>query len=151
LRTWSLFLQIPIFFQNTICKKFRIVFCDVLPCKIIVDRRFRDAYCLHHQGWCWRIENKMRSLSEDVCHVQVSNRDPVNTIRRRGWLDRYLIKMWTTVCDIFRAIRDYSAGKSVLNVKWLPVLHFVFCSSYCKPISCKRYRWKVEHLSVGMN
>jgi hypothetical protein len=26
---------------------FRIVFWDVLPCKMIVDRRFRVAYCLH--------------------------------------------------------------------------------------------------------
>jgi hypothetical protein len=30
---------------------FRAVFWVVLPCKIIVDRRFRGAYCLHHQGW----------------------------------------------------------------------------------------------------
>jgi hypothetical protein len=29
---------------------FRIVFWDVLPCKMIVDRRFRGAYFLHHQG-----------------------------------------------------------------------------------------------------
>jgi hypothetical protein len=29
---------------------FRIVFWDVLPCKIIVDQLFRGAYCLHHQG-----------------------------------------------------------------------------------------------------
>jgi hypothetical protein len=29
---------------------FRIVFWDILPCKMIVDRRFRGAYCLHHQG-----------------------------------------------------------------------------------------------------
>jgi hypothetical protein len=29
---------------------FRVVFWDILPCKIIVDRRFRGAYCLHHQG-----------------------------------------------------------------------------------------------------
>jgi hypothetical protein len=29
---------------------FRIVFWDVLPCKIIVDRRFRVVYCLHHQS-----------------------------------------------------------------------------------------------------
>jgi hypothetical protein len=28
---------------------FRIVFWDVLPCKIIVDRHFRGAYCLHHR------------------------------------------------------------------------------------------------------
>jgi hypothetical protein len=26
---------------------FRIVFWDILPCKIIVDRRFSGAYCLH--------------------------------------------------------------------------------------------------------
>jgi hypothetical protein len=30
---------------------FRDVFWDILPCKMIVDRRFRGAYCLHHQGW----------------------------------------------------------------------------------------------------
>jgi hypothetical protein len=30
---------------------FRIVFWDVLPCKIILDRYFRGAYLLHHQGW----------------------------------------------------------------------------------------------------
>jgi hypothetical protein len=30
--------------------KFRFVFWDVLPCKIIVDRRFRGTCCLHHQG-----------------------------------------------------------------------------------------------------
>jgi hypothetical protein len=29
---------------------FRVVFWDVLPRKMIVDRRFRGAYCLHHQG-----------------------------------------------------------------------------------------------------
>jgi hypothetical protein len=29
--------------------KIIIVFWDVLPCKIIVDRRFRSTYCLHHQ------------------------------------------------------------------------------------------------------
>jgi hypothetical protein len=30
---------------------FRVIFWDILPCKMIVDRRFRGAYCLHHQGW----------------------------------------------------------------------------------------------------
>jgi len=28
---------------------FRLFFWVVLPCKMIVDRRFRGAYCLHHQ------------------------------------------------------------------------------------------------------
>jgi hypothetical protein len=29
---------------------FRVVFWDILPCKIIADRRFRGACCFHHQG-----------------------------------------------------------------------------------------------------
>jgi hypothetical protein len=33
-----------------VVSKFRFVFWVVLPCKIIVDRRFRGTCCLHHQG-----------------------------------------------------------------------------------------------------
>jgi hypothetical protein len=29
---------------------FRAVFWVILPCKMIVDRRFRGAYCLHHSS-----------------------------------------------------------------------------------------------------
>jgi hypothetical protein len=32
---------------TTASMKFRFVFWDVLPCKIIVDRRFRGTCCLH--------------------------------------------------------------------------------------------------------
>jgi hypothetical protein len=34
--------------RNKYYIKFRIVFWDVLACKITVDRRFRGTYCLHH-------------------------------------------------------------------------------------------------------
>jgi hypothetical protein len=36
---------------TTASMMFRVVFWVILPCKMIVDRRFRGAYCLHHQGW----------------------------------------------------------------------------------------------------
>jgi hypothetical protein len=35
----------------TVKLMFRAVFWVILPCKMIVDRRFRGAYCLHHQGF----------------------------------------------------------------------------------------------------
>jgi hypothetical protein len=38
-------------FKQVLRMKFGIVFWDVLPCKIIVDRRFRGTCCLYHQGW----------------------------------------------------------------------------------------------------
>jgi hypothetical protein len=41
--------------------KFRIVFWDVLPCKIIVNRRFSGTYCLHHQG-CVSLARKDRGV-----------------------------------------------------------------------------------------
>jgi hypothetical protein len=34
---------------TAVSMKFRFVFWDVLPCKIIVYRRFRGTFCLHHQ------------------------------------------------------------------------------------------------------
>jgi hypothetical protein len=40
--------QIYVTLVSVLVLMFRIVFWDVLPCKIIVDRRFRGAYCLHH-------------------------------------------------------------------------------------------------------
>jgi hypothetical protein len=36
--------------------KLKIVFWDVLPCKIIVDRRFRGTLCLRHKGWLFLIK-----------------------------------------------------------------------------------------------
>jgi hypothetical protein len=43
----------PKFYEEDI-HMFRAVFWVVLPCQSIVDRRFRGAYCLHHQGWVSR-------------------------------------------------------------------------------------------------
>jgi hypothetical protein len=42
--------------------KFRIVFWDLLPCKIIVDRHFRGTCCLHHQGWQYIPEDNSEVL-----------------------------------------------------------------------------------------
>jgi hypothetical protein len=56
---WSTFTKLDLFlyfgnlrFQvlTAASMMFRAVFWVILPCKMIVDRRFRGAYCLHHQG-----------------------------------------------------------------------------------------------------
>jgi hypothetical protein len=58
---WGQNFRIVFWWRNTIQRKlqhnkvmttmFRVVFWDILPCKMIVDRRLRGAYCLHHQRW----------------------------------------------------------------------------------------------------
>jgi hypothetical protein len=54
---------------------FRIVFWDVLPCKIIVDRHFRGVYCLHHQGWSSQhgstSQKTILNIPSHVSHVLV--------------------------------------------------------------------------------
>jgi hypothetical protein len=42
--------MVVLLYMNVNIIKFRFVFWDVLPCKIIVDRRFRGTCCLHHLG-----------------------------------------------------------------------------------------------------
>jgi hypothetical protein len=37
---------------------FRVVFWDILPCKTIIDRRFRGMCCLHHRPGAPAINSK---------------------------------------------------------------------------------------------
>jgi hypothetical protein len=51
---------------------FRVVFWDILPCKIIVDRRFRGAYCLHHTR---RRENLKSLILFLICEIHALSID----------------------------------------------------------------------------
>jgi hypothetical protein len=57
---------------------FRIVFWDVLPCKIIVYRRFRRAYCLHPHPWCWRQYAPLKRRSTIILHGITSQKTILN-------------------------------------------------------------------------
>jgi hypothetical protein len=54
---------------------FRVVFWDILPCKMIVDRRFRGAYCLHHQGWQYA---PLKRRSTIIIHGSTSQKTTLN-------------------------------------------------------------------------
>jgi hypothetical protein len=52
---------------------FRVVFWVILPCKMIVDRRFRGAYCLHHTRCRENFKSHMEHsplaiLPSEFCH-----------------------------------------------------------------------------------
>jgi hypothetical protein len=53
-------------------REFRFVFWDVLPCKIIVDRRFRGTCCLNHQGNRQYIPEDKSILSRTVTFISVN-------------------------------------------------------------------------------
>jgi hypothetical protein len=66
--------------------KLRIVFWDVLPCKIIVDRLFRGTCCLHHQGWVthpwwWRQHASLKRRSTIILHGSTSQKTITNLIK----------------------------------------------------------------------
>jgi hypothetical protein len=59
---------------------FRIVFWDVLPCKIIVDRRFGGTDFLHHPGGCWRQYVPLKRRSAIILHGSTSQKTILNII-----------------------------------------------------------------------
>jgi hypothetical protein len=71
--------------NNRLVMKFIIVFWDVLPCKIIVDRRFRGTCCPHHQGW-WELEisNRLVSFKCSLCYDV--NYHCVHMFNESSWL-----------------------------------------------------------------
>jgi hypothetical protein len=59
---------------------FRIVFWDVLPCKIIVDRRFKGTYCLQHHPWWWRQYVPLKRRSTIILQGRTSQKTILNFI-----------------------------------------------------------------------
>jgi hypothetical protein len=51
---------------------FRVVFWDILPCKMIVDRRFRGAY------WWWRQYATLKRRSTIILHGSISQKTTLN-------------------------------------------------------------------------
>jgi hypothetical protein len=70
---------------------FRAVFRDILPCKIIVDRRFRGAYCLHHQGYSppWELEISHKTLTFPRCLLHQSPGRWVSLLKKKPWPDQW--------------------------------------------------------------
>jgi hypothetical protein len=60
--------------RSLLNKKTR-AFCDIAPCSIVgVDRRFRDVYCLHHQGDEIALMMEAVRTSETSVHFNVTTR-----------------------------------------------------------------------------
>jgi hypothetical protein len=54
----------------------------LLPCKVIVDRRFRGTCCLHHQGWVtplwWRQHIPLKRRATIILHGSTSQKTILN-------------------------------------------------------------------------
>jgi hypothetical protein len=106
----------------------RIVFWDVLSCKMIVDRRFRGVYCLHHKGWgithpwwfphpwWWRQYAPLKRRSTIILHDSTSQKTILNIIlaavrnltRRNALHVRQLVPLLCAACDVIIATQAYA-------------------------------------------
>jgi hypothetical protein len=73
---------------------FRIVFWDILPCKMIVERRFRGAYCLHHQGWWFYTAVYPRRQFWTEFTVDAQKR--LHSKKTRSQIPRHTRKLWAS-------------------------------------------------------
>jgi hypothetical protein len=84
---------------------FRAVLWVVLPCKMIVDRRFRGAYCLHHQGWVRTSEKSVdnhftrqynpEDSSEHHTRRRENLKSHMNQLRSHEWQIQYQVALGT--------------------------------------------------------
>jgi hypothetical protein len=88
---------------------FRIVFWDVLPCKIIVNRRFRGAYCLHHQGWRQYTPLKFYTAVHPRRQFWTDENDDVLALYFQ-WIEKLFVQLLN-----IHGISPYSVGMSDLN------------------------------------
>jgi hypothetical protein len=85
---------------------FRIVFWGVLPCKMIVDRRFRGAYCLHHQEIETSVYNHFtrQYIPEDNSEHHTRRRENLKSHKKKN------VPVWYT--GIYRTISSTGYNKS---------------------------------------
>jgi hypothetical protein len=71
---------------------FRVVFWDILPCKMIVDRGFRGAYCLHHQGRVVKVLLRTLDVSLDYLNGwSAGGKQPPTQISKHSEVSKHLI------------------------------------------------------------
>jgi hypothetical protein len=94
---------------------FRIVFWDVLPCKIIVDRRFRCSYCLHYHSSLMMkaVRTSETSVDNYFTRQYIPEDNSEHHSRRRENLKSHMKSMFTSdICSIKCKIVFTSAGWS---------------------------------------
>jgi hypothetical protein len=103
---------------------FRIVFWDILPCKLIVDRRFRDAYCLHDGRSTIILHGSISQKTIlniilaavrtwNLTHAGSSNNHSATLVhklcRNRILLERtlFVIVPWRSLCSVTRKLDTF--------------------------------------------
>jgi hypothetical protein len=91
---------------------FRIVFWDVLPYKMIVDRRFRGAYCLHHQGG-WRQYAPVKRRYTIILHGSTSQKTILNIT---ALVLEFILSMFGSRGSSVSVVSDYGLDYRAIGV-----------------------------------
>jgi hypothetical protein len=81
--------------------KFRFVFWDVLPCKIIVDRRIRGTCCLHHQGALMMEAARTSETSVDNYFTRkyIPEDKSKKDLSFKNKLAKFMVELSNSACD----------------------------------------------------
>jgi hypothetical protein len=126
--------------------KFKIVFWDVLPCKIIVDRRFRGAYCLQQHP------SPLKRRSTIILHGSTSQKTILNfSIIILHLPSDFIILINKTFVPVFRIIIHCVGINSLYPAT---NLHSVYSTSYILAMKCsftfKPYIFE-NHISIAIS
>jgi hypothetical protein len=109
---------------------FRAVFWVIQPCKLIVDRRFRGAYCLHDHPWWWRQYTPLKRRSTIILHGSITQKTTLNIIPAavRTWN-----LTWGKVDGFPDILKNVIDKNNILNVSRILYMDLTWLSAVHQP------------------
>jgi hypothetical protein len=103
--------------------KSRFVFWDVLPCKIIIDRRSRSTCCLHHQGDDGGVSTYLWNVGRQLFYTAVHPRRQIRTSYSPPW-ELEISHTWRWSLEGFSLRRSWPTFQRCLlpPSSWRPVI-----------------------------
>jgi hypothetical protein len=116
-------------FFVAIVSLFRAVFWVILPCRMIVDWRFRGVYCLHHQGWR-RQYAPLKRRSTIILHGSITQKTALNIILAA-------VRTWNLMLSL--------SSETQSDLSWFMSPVWKFCITYtgvCLPFCCISWNYR---------
>jgi hypothetical protein len=106
---------------------FRTVFWDILPCKMIVDRRFRGTYCLHHHSSLMMeaVRTSETSLNNHFTRQYIPEDSSEHHTRRRESLKSHITVIHSNPAGMAVSFCSEQFLKCICLL--LPITHIIKC------------------------
>jgi hypothetical protein len=108
---------------------FTVVFWDILPCKMIVDRRFRGVYCLHHPWWAVYPRRQLWTSSLKYVMIRNFTSFTIASHCHKLWASYFVLKFCSFVIVTW-LLKYYMMVLTLVRSETFEIVYFFFNCYY---------------------